>query len=254
MSRTSIESMRTTIDFAELERLPRFTSKALHLGSAGMGCFLEPPGHPTYFLQPVYNARGNSPDRGPEAVLAGHVVYDSADWVRGADAYVARGVLLRRLYRPLAWDHPRVEAWVHHWFQHGGNCYVDDALPKHDQIVVYPTPSYKLRQFRDDPRFNGEWRAQERAAIEAHNAQVEAYHARIATLDNHLAVRRVRQWYPDYPVDRMQALIDARPKFGPGNWYSTELERPTPDNCPGDQAVHLKHPTQGWCQWCGHGA
>ena len=233
----------STIDHVRLSRLSEFQVSYLHLGDEGMGCALDPPGYPTYFLQPVYTSNGNNPGRGPQTVLLGHVV-ETHD-----TPYEQRAALMKRFYLPLPWEHPRVQAWVRNVFRHQGCMYYDDAAEGRDKQFVFPVPYYKLKTFRDDPRFNDEWRAGERARVAATNQAILDYYTPRAIPANATAVRTVREFYPDFSDEEATVLINARPTEMSG-WWERHDEPPALGECPGDVRVNLKHKNER-CQFCG---
>ena len=117
----TIDTFPVTLDANAVNALPVAKIKeGWHVGSPGMGCFLDAPGFPSYYLQPVYDARGNTPRGAPGAVLRGtDGAYHVVDTLRGRDA------LLRSLYLPLPVDHPRVQAWIGEVARHMAHCYPD---------------------------------------------------------------------------------------------------------------------------------
>lgn len=248
----------STLNEDELSKLPVYKvppsyTVDTHMGN---GCAFDPPGYPTYFTQSVYTRFGNTPNRGATLLLRGHAV-DVAEWKEG-DTWELRTArqdrLMRRLYVPLPYEHPRVEAWERDLYTHLAHCYTDTEgvfEPEYGRpaLVIYPTPYYKLRRFHDDPRFSDEWRTKERAAIEQANREIEAKHAAVAKPEKHAAVRRIRQMYPDAPI-RMDWIAEPPARWG--NWYERYAERPTPQNCPGDRSVRLPHIDGRWCQFCGY--
>jgi hypothetical protein len=125
----------STLNVAELHKLPVATLPApLHLQTdPGNGCAGDPPGFPTYFTRGVYTPNGNTPSHGPEQVISHggklYVTRAAEDWKPGDTwdkVYARCQALMRRLYVPLAFDHPRVQAWVAATHQHLAHCYVDD--------------------------------------------------------------------------------------------------------------------------------
>lgn len=181
----------STIDRDKLAKLPTYALPAsYHLGDEGNGCYLEPPGHPSYFTRSVYTGHGDYPSKGPIMLLLGHVVRkadDTTDVPPLADLYV-----------PLPYEHPRVEAWERTLYRHLRHCYPTEdprfaGSPEYCTIF-YPVPSYKLESFRDDPRFSEEWRTAERERVAQANAETEAVYAAIAKPENHAAVLSVRKW------------------------------------------------------------
>jgi hypothetical protein len=250
----------STINMDSLSRHPRAVLRSdYHLGGRGNGCFMDPPGYPTYYTQPVYTSNGNDPRRGPTMVLMGHVV-DRAEWPVGATYERQREVidaLMRRLYVPLPYEHPRVQAWERSLYAYFRTMYEDpDGLGDehdHGKMIQYPVPSYRLRTVRADPSLSAETNANIRRDIEAENeAKREAYRA-ACTPERHTAAVRVRAIYPDAPA-REDLIAEPPPwgKGGDGEWWTVLAERPTPEQCEPARGVSGRHPLNGqWCQWCG---
>lgn len=260
----------STLNLAALCALPRY-DLAAHLTRAGVrryhlqdepgnGCAGDAPGFPTYFTRSVYTAAGNDPERGPTQVISHegvhYVTQSSEDWGAGDTWETVRArhdALMARLYKPLPFEHLRVQAWVAATHQHLRHCYRDDegvvAEPRDNGTVIWPVPDYKLRRFTDDPRFSEEWRASEKAAIAAHNADVRARTERVATMGNHCAVRSIRRVYPEYTLDVAQlARVEGAPR--PGDWWERFASRPTPAECTPPKWLGA-HRSTGWCQFCG---
>lgn len=218
--------------------------------SPGNGCFLEPPGHPSYFTRSVYTQHGNNPSKGPQMELFGRAV-ETAEM-----AFDARHALLESLFEPLPYEHPRVQAWERAVYAHLAHCYADTQNVEPMEYgppatLIFPVPYYKLKTFVDDPRFSDEWRTKERAAVEQANADLQARYAAACTPEHHEAVSTIRKHYPNAPI--RQDYID-NPPAKLGNWYERLEERPAPESCPGDRSVRLAHNNEGWCQFCGYTA
>lgn len=243
----------STINLALLKKLPRYTLLAGHTlqKSSGNGCFLDAPGYPTYFTRSVYDRHGNNPYSGAQMVIEFEgVLYV----VQGEeDSHEKMQALLRRLWIQLPVDHPRVQLWREAVYQHMANCYTDEqqiAEPfeyGRSAIVIWPIPNYKLRQFHDDERFSEEWRAKEKASVEQENAERHAKYAKVCIPENHIAVRSIREFYPEHQPD--EALIANPPKSVPPQWYETLAEQPTAETCKPRGMIHPINKT--WCQWCG---
>ncbi|MFA5401259.1 MAG: hypothetical protein WC359_12500 [Dehalococcoidia bacterium] len=203
-----------------------------HLGDRGCGCFLEPPGHPTYFVRPIYNSRGDSPSRPPYYKLSGTGYEDLDDLP----------------FTPIPYESPRVKEWEINLYRHMTRCYHDESIEDRDKTMIFPVPYYKLKHFLDDPRFSEEWRIKERAAIKQANDAVIAHALKVAVPENHRAYLAVKKYYPD-AKPRLELI--GRSKFPPSsNWWTIMEERPTPDKCPGEYGK--PHPVNGdWCQFCG---
>ena len=242
-----------TIDKNRLTRLPKYEIPAtFHLQTdPGNGCFLDPPGYPTYFTRSVYTPRGDNLQNGPQLLLLGRVVVHSKDWdgCKDWDAYRAKiDKRFLSLYKPLPLDHPRTRAWIKQLYGYFKNCYQDpNKGPKAEDLLIYPVPSYKLRTFRDDPLFSDGWRTAEKRLIEIENREIIEAAEKVAIPENHRAVTFIRQYYPDYQPEL--DLIE-HPPASPGDWWERYDVQFTPVNCPG---LHgQKHPASGtWCQMCG---
>lgn len=234
----------STLDRASVLRLPVYRiPDTYHTGTSGMGCAGDPPGFPTYFVQPVYNRHGSTPHKAPTAVLMGPdgklriMPEDRATW--------------RRLYVPLPVEHERVVCWIADTFAHFRNCYRDAERPEYGRpgTLIFPVPSYKLKPFVDDPRWPDTYRAAHKAEVDAFNAEECARAERIATVENHRGVVLVRETYPDFEPTAEQ--INNPVEFGQADWWTTDEARPTAGTCRGD--YWNMHPQSGRCRWCGHG-
>lgn len=224
------------------------------VGGPGSGCFLDPPGYPSYFLRSVY-LNGNTSHRtdAPEYVIADDAgvfrivrrVRETAEW---------RDPFLRRLWVALPLDHVRVQMWIRDCYRHFKHCYNDDrgrATDKNDNgCLIFPVPYYKLRQFHDDHRFSDEWRTAEKAAIEAHNADVIARAAEVAIPENHSATRLIQKFYPDHQPD-LTLIANPPDRDGDGDWWQTECARPSIDSCQPRNGIGARDHATQWCQWCG---
>jgi hypothetical protein len=225
MTRTRPAFDYSTINQTVLDELPQ--QPALPPGwklqaEPGNGCFLDPPGYPSYFTQHIYTPSGNDPQRGATVVLLGHVTA-YAEWPAGEtwETHSARyGALLQSLYVPLPLDHPRVQAWISTLIGYFRHCYVDLSQP---------------------------------AATRRHVAQLAIFGADMLPPDPARFVSRaeldIREVYPEY------TLPDPVPPgtYGSGGeWWERYAEPFTADTCPG----HLgrAHRTDSWCQMCGLGA
>lgn len=245
----------STINFNKLRTLPVFKCPpTYHLQSnPGNGCYLDPPGYPTYFTRTVFTRFGNTPGRGPETILFWRVVADNRDWKKGDtwdSVYERRKNLMRALYLPLPVNHPRVIAWIKHLFEYFRNCYQHPTETENGQpkTVIFPTPAYRLKSFIDDRRFSDEWRAAEKEKIRIENAEIIQADEQIAVPKNHKGVIHVRRIYPDWePSPTLFTPTWDRE----GNWYERFSRRPEPHECPGEPGIG-PHPVNGsWCQVCG---
>jgi hypothetical protein len=246
-----------TINMVALKRLPVLKLAPTYYlqKDPGNGCAGDPPGYPTYFTRSVYTQYGNSPGRGPQLVLLGHVVTHSNDWRKSDnwETYQARkDTLMRKLWKPLPIDHPRTRAWILDTYRNHHNCYKgpEEKGPsgRDDRTVIWPCPYYVLDSFHDDERFSDKWREEEKARIEAKNKEVIAYYQKFVSPENHQAVIIIKRYFPDYKPEL--DLIENPPQ-GIALWWERFERRPSPQECPGDGGIG-KHPTGStWCQLCG---
>lgn len=240
----------STIKIDELDKFPVYTARPSwhvdkHLGS---GCFMDPPGFPSYFIQHIYTQHGNEPHNAqgtaPQAVILGRVIETEAGLQPN----------LRRLWNPLPVDHPRVEAWIRSCYVHFGRGYKHPTLMENGQrkTVYNFSKEFQFRDFKEDERFSEEWRQKELAAIEQHNAEVQAAWAEIAVPENYAATLYIQGFYPAHTY--WAELVDTPQDRRIGNWWETLAECPTAENCPGDRSINWKHDPEKYCQCCGRGA
>lgn len=234
-STLNIEKLRTLKTY----KLPPTYRLSSHMGS---GCYLDAPGFPSYFLQSVYTQYGNTPAKGPGVVIE----FEGTLYVIAEDLE-KRQKLLLDLWNPLPLYHERSKAWLSAVYSHMKNCYTDDSTSSWNRTLIFPVPAYKLKCFVDDLRFSDDWRAKEKAAVEAANASIIEAAKAIAIPQNHSAVRWIQKFYQYYTADLQ--MIENPPETYAGDWYKRLAEKPTPQNCPGSHG--RKHPETGWCQFCG---
>jgi hypothetical protein len=251
----------STLDLEELAKLPVYTKPPSYYisDSMGSGCFLDPPGYPTYFIQHIYTQHGNEPYRGPTAVIKNRVIErsweDGETWENRQSAHKA---LMDKLYIKPALNHPRTKEWINTLYKYFQHCYVDDSLgdnARHaDKLIIYPVPSYQLEQYNIS-KYKKEYRIKElrnkrRDAIATKNDIIIEKAKSISTPENHAAHRHVIEFYPD--AKPMTSLIETQQKAF--TWYETLPRKPSPEECPGESrwgAGH-RHPMNGnWCQVCG---
>jgi hypothetical protein len=258
----------STINATKLAKLPPLALPPTHKLQRGLGTFCagDPPGFPSYFLRHIYNARGDTPESPQSAVLEllGHVFAFGSDESLSSEAIQSK---LRRLWVPLPFDHPRVQAWVASTFAHFRSCYVDAERPEYGRpgTLIYPLPDYALRHTPQDPRWSEEAKRAQAEADAAVNRAEEERARRIAIPENHRAVVAIREFYPDFTPGTVEVqaeggkvrlpITDPRVPWDwrayGGLWWETEAERPTPATCK-PRSTPSRHPDEGWCQWCGY--
>lgn len=220
-----------------------------------MGSFLSPPDYPDLSGSLRY---GSSRNGGGDCALSSAYEDDDGYFSEQLPAHIV-SELKRRFdewekSKP-AIDSPRVIAWMQHLYAYMKNCYTDEQAQAEPfeygkpATIIFPVPYYKLRTFRDDPRFSEEWRTSEQRTIKLSNDELRAKYAVVCTPDNHNAVRYIRKYYPEHQP-RLD-WITSTPR-NPGDWYEKLEAPPRPEDCPGDARVRSKHPVNGsWCQFCG---
>lgn len=223
----------------------------------GNGCYLEPPGHPSYYTRAVYNARGNSLDYdgAPSYKLdARELDEDGARYDLRGPGWVQSLDECGEFFRLLPEDHDRTRAWIKHVYQHLGRCY-EHPTKGPREIMVWPDSIGASLALIDAGIFEpklGDCSAEcyETKAAKYKKAHDEktAEFTRWCTPERHKAVQFVRRYYPKH-APRLD-LIETPPTLR-GSWYSTTCEWPAADACPGDTHVDLKHIPGCWCQWCG---
>jgi len=248
----------STINIARLRALPIYKLPPTYQlqDDPGNGCAGDPPGYPSYFTRSVYTQYGNYPPRGAQEVIANagtlRITRHGDDWkkCKGWDSEHAKyEERLRKLWKPLPLNHPRTRAWIAQLYKHFQHCYADYEELEYGKpgTLIYPVPNYKLKVAHIDKHWTEEYKQIVRAEAEAHNQMIIERATRIATVDNHLAVVRIREFYPEYEPE---LDLIKNPPPSPGNWWERYAEPFKPEDCPG-QYGH-KHPVNGsWCQMCG---
>ncbi len=213
--------------------------------SAGMGCYGDAPGFPTYFLRAVYDHHGNTPKNGPDSVLLG----TDGEWHEFSTSN--RNERARALYKPLPVEHPRAQAWIAATMAHTQHCYADVERPEYSRpgTLIFPVSDYKLKTFRDNPQWTEEYRAAAKNEVEAFNRYEIDRATRIATVGNHQGVRSVREIYPDWSP-RDPSIVNGIPGYTHADWWEDSETPPELGQCPGAQNVSREH-TDAFCQYCG---
>jgi len=252
----------STLDQEALARLPihKKPSTYDYQRGPGNGCAGDAPGYPSYFTRSVYTQHGNSPGRGAQTVIIvpgmEPRIIEDAKWHdadKNWDAHYARYQRkLRRLWVSLPLDHIRVRMWIKSLYVHHHHCYVDDSKgpQDRDRTIIWPVPDYKLRQFKDDPRFSEDWRQKEIAAVLQENSETVNHYREFVTDKNHLAVRRIQKFYPDYKAEP-DMIDDPKGEGRDPSWWERYSTQPTPEQCAGLGGSH-SHPIGNPCQTCGH--
>jgi len=232
----------STINVEKLKTLPTYKESERHhlqVGS-GNGCFGDPPGYPTYFTRNVYNSEGDPLPLGkPQMVITcenNHYVVDiNGEWEK----------LLPLLWKPLPLNHNRTRLWIMDTYRHHNSCYNGFG----EYLILFPVPKWCLKSYTHDSRWNEEYAAARKKEVDAHNANVLARNAILATSENHNAVRVIRKFYPEYMPE--PELIELAPA-NVGMWWTTEAEQPSEADCAIVQRWGNKHPYgNSWCQFCG---
>lgn len=277
MSTLTTDIDYSTIDLDRLATLPVWKDPrrvfmdfqpSEHLGA---GCYGDPPGFPTYFLQ------SSKRDR-----IDGYVIRHPGT----NQLHMVEYEQCAALYRPLPFEHPRVQRWVAGTLQHFARCYVDtdlaeDRQMRADTYLFWPLSEFDKIQIMQGPVGSGTEEYRKKGDIEyqaitrsemtpeafgkamegwlreyqserANRVQVERERReRICIPDNHAAVRAIRRIYPDYQPDPEQL---AKPALvHQADWWERLAVRPTPEECapPSWWGIHNSHQKTGLCRWCG---
>lgn len=249
----------TTIDFARL-KYPIELNMHWHLSnSMGSGCYGDPPGYPSYFIQHIYNHLGNTPNGAPDQGVI-HSPYNGELYAVPDE----REPFLRSIWLPLPIDHPRTRLWIHHAYAHSQHCYGDPAQgdkQRHvDRCIIWPVSKWSLPVRPEPEVMYGQTKvridaADYRRLLTAYRTQVKVLirHAWDIAKDpaNHLAVLAIRKFYPDYEPELN--LIKKPYKFFQADWWEREVERPIPEKCPGfNNASHFNSMRlYKNCRYCG---
>lgn len=199
----------------------------------GMGCSMDAPGFPTYTHEvSSFYKYGNGHRSKPENDSGASITYALTEESGFSDEVKRQCQALVdtwRANRP-SLDSERVALWKVALFQHFKRCYWHPTEPgeygRGHKLVIWPVPEYSLPKFRDDARFSDEWRTREKAAIDQKRAEIIEEARAVAVIDNHAAVRAIREFYPEYdPTPDMEAITN--PPYAPQqDWYSTCETRP----------------------------
>lgn len=268
----------STLRLDRLQKCPQISGVS-PWKSMGSGCFLDPPGFPSYFMR-GYENRNNS----GYAIQIGDMAYcvdgelanQGKGWIKPNWKKLGipedRKERLKWLYQPLPFENERVQVWIMALYMHLRHCYVNpEGERQADRLLIYPVQSTEYIKeglfvaspgLEKSPFFFQHLspKTQERAlamiadCMTEAEAQVARKRAalnervgKLCTIDTHAAVVDVREVYPNFTGN--QDFMDG--KFGrthAGDWYAVLAERPEP--CPLGHLVPEKN--LGFvCQYCG---
>ena len=232
-----------------LEGLKPHKLNSNHRFSDGMGsgCFMDPPGLPSYFIRDVYTARGDDTGftalQGPDGCVTMFVDGDD-DWSRGWNGvHAVRQAKLRKAWRPLPLDHIRVKLWIRKVYGYFKGMYLrPDGAEEVSKLLAHKfVPAFTEPEPSEDasPEEMGAWRE---AKAESDDWPVDRYRP----------VTYIQKFYPEFEHSRW--WLD-HPGYGlgmgVGDWWERYSRPPKPEECPG----HLgsRHPTDRPCpcQFCG---
>lgn len=275
----------STINIIRLGRLPKYKlPPTYHVSdSMGAGCFLDPPGYPTYFLRSVYTQHGNTPPNSAQEVISRnntlYIARHSNDWEGNKswdDVNGKHDKLMRQLWQPLPMQHERTQLWIAYLKGYFKNCFVDprkeeglrnNASELHigawspeevrqlaDILDLENLPDTAwacLKNLREDP-------AKDISLYTDIELYAQMSYLKLA-LDVHILTDRatlyIQRFYPEYKYTELPADYPGER----GNWWETEAEQPkTEEECNTTQRNHgetWRHPVnRSWCQWCGRRA
>lgn len=266
----------STINIEQLYKLPVYTLPPTYRLSDGVGsgCFMDPPGFPTYFLKHVYDRHGNQPDGTPDNVIKFgdrlFVVANDTDWEidhTWETVNAVRAARLKDLWRPLNIDHARTWAWMSEVKGYFKNCFVDPRKPKcnHAGELQIGLSSNFLETMGvhfglEVPVSVLEHRVPEPGEVPTHSTYVMSIRRRTER-----AYLYIQEWYPEFSFGDYLQIRVGYGKGGPGNWWETfDSAARTADEC--NTQLHERYGTNGyphawihpvnktWCQQCGwHG-
>jgi hypothetical protein len=237
----------STLDLKKIKSLPVLDLPAGYSvqKNPGSGCFLDPPGYPSYFIRAVYNKYGNEPAN-----------YDpycfEVDGVRYGFSLEGKGPeFLESFWLALPPNHPRVHAWFLAVYQHLVHCYENESATGHDKLLIYPVPSYQLKKAKIDPRFKTEINEALTKEAEKSNKELLEHAEKVGIPENHKGYRLIKDFYPNVQPD-LELIKDPGVRK-PGDWWERYSTKPSHEDCPGDEiGGHRTHPTSNnWCQLCG---
>ena len=257
----------STLNADALRKLPTYRLPPTYqLGSHGSACYDDPPGFPSYFLQPIYTQHGNGPPykRPQQVIVLDKVLYviPDMDWSGGtATGWEKREAFLRTLYVAPPYDNPRVQLWIRSQFGHLQHCYYDPVEHGYlrNHTLIYPVPDYELRHTQIDDRWRPEVIAAYEEADRLANEAIIVRATGLATTDNSLAHRAVTHFYPEHTVEMSGTLLTETPSDPQADWWHLEAEQPSVEEClTGGAWLHYKwrhprHPRQPGqrCLRCG---
>jgi hypothetical protein len=261
----------STINIKALRRLPVYNLPPSYTlqRDPGNGCFLDPPGYPSYFTRNVYTRYGNNPHKGVLTVISyqgtHYVVEHSDDWKGGGwDEYRAKvDARLRRLWNPLPLEHPRTQAWIDYCIGYFDHCFIDPRTGKTecgswvtnenmwdilDALGVEYSQALKEKVLRIEEASKLQYLHVEPEYLEG-SEELE-----YLKLDNLIYAKTnkdthyIQEWYPEYEYDGNRK--GSYGAGGVGSWWERLSSRPAPSECPGE--AWQRHPVNGtWCQVCG---
>lgn len=250
----------STINIAALMRRPvAKLAPTYNIGrQMGAGCFGDPPGYPTYFLQHVYTSHGNSPNKGAQTVIVykgvPYVVQHSDDYKR-QDSSERFAKLMRSLWAPLPEDHERTRHWMASVYKHQGEGYrlagmVGQYGRGSETLFIQ---AGKLAHWQEHRLFGHARFAKLHARCDSKSWAsriITRYLMRHVKPENLVAVHIIRRYYPEHqPMPELGVALAAAHGNVP-TWWETEATAPTAETC--KPRSMGPHPINGsWCQACG---
>lgn len=197
----------STINLEKLHKLPLYKMPAgIHLQeNPGNGCFMDPPGYPTYFTQSVYNAHGNELRNGPYTVLADP----------GGKLFVVDGKELSALWLPLPYvdldtlEGEKIE-------QHGGKFFVGEQnVTSVIRLAIWMQDVYwYFGGMYVNPELPENTHVEKLVSWNA--SKGEQYRPSFATVENYRPVTYIREFYQEHqPV---QEWIEQKPGPAKNEW------------------------------------
>ena len=222
----------------------------------GSCCFMDPPGHPSYFVKHVYNGRGNEPARGSTMVLC--VPGEEMREIEDSDGRGSRESLLNSLYKRLPFEHPRVQAWVSQVFGYFKDCYHGlDGCTEAGRLRVHAWVEPWTREDTVDILVMMHGKATEDVLRETREgAEKREKDSLVYPPEQYRPISYIREWYPEFCHYDYTGITPEVLKgtYGTGgDWWEQHTCKPTVEECDSIAGGKGHHVEGNSCQFCGWG-
>lgn len=143
----------STIDLNKLMQFDVFNNTGNEGRFLGHDCFLNPPGHPSYFVERALKSDRHHRGAGPRYVLKHPDDNYYRVILRGIDPSGLFAKITDDLYLPLPYTHPRVQAWIKRVYEYHRNAYMDSE--RKDSLGVKHVATYYIdKSNKSDPKMH----------------------------------------------------------------------------------------------------